>query len=526
MINNVAEELNKKFEPYIEEFALDKNQISLSLLSENAFEVCTYLSKQLNLGLVSMFASDERELESGTFIIYYIFSNRSENYFIELRSQLPTNELKYKSVANHIYNASWYEREIKDMFGLEPIGHPLPKKYLFHNNWPEGNYPLRKDFNKKVRPEWEIKPQSFLEVQGEGVFEIPVGPVHAGIIEPGHFRFSVAGESIINMETQLFYVHKGVEKISEGMSLTQCYYLSERISGDESFSNSLAYCQAVERIAGVEVPERALLTRVVFAELERLTSHFGDLAGICLDVAYGFAAYQFRLLRGWSYVLADELSGMRFLRSINKIGGVRKDFLSNKEKNILEFTKKTRKELEDTIKIIKENNLFLDRLEGTGVLLNRIAVDLNVTGPGGRASGVDYDVRRDHPYAGYSKLNFKVSRHNNGDVNCRMNVRLEECLQSIYIIEQVMELLEQGKIYEAIGDLKAYESSIGYTESPRGENIHWVMTAENNTIYRYKIRTPSVCNWLALPYAVKDNIIADFPVINKSFNLSYAGNDL
>jgi Ni,Fe-hydrogenase III large subunit len=350
--------------------------------------------------------------------------------------------------------------------------------------------------------------------------------VHAGIIEPGHFRFSVAGELIINLEAQLYFVHKGIEKLSEGMSIERCLYLSERISGDETFTNSLAYCQAIERLDGIPAPTRALYIRVVFAELERLTSHLGDLSGICQDVAYGFAAYQFTMMKGWAYQVADELCGMRFLRSVNRPGGVRKDFVLGKEKRMIELLQKIRCELHDTIKIIKANSMFIDRVENTGILKLNIAVDLNATGPGGRASGIRYDVRKAFPYAAYGALEFTVPEHNNGDVNCRMNVKLEECIQAIDLMTQSIEAMPKGKTLEPIVGIQPYKCAFGMTEAPRGENIHFVMTGENETIFRYKIRTPSFCNWPALCHAVGGNIIPDFPLINKSFNLSYAGNDL
>jgi Ni,Fe-hydrogenase III large subunit len=350
--------------------------------------------------------------------------------------------------------------------------------------------------------------------------------VHAGIIEPGHFRFSVAGEPIINLEAQLHFTHRGVEKLCEGESIERCLYFAERISGDETFTNSLAYCQAVEAIAGIEAPARAQYGRVVFAELERLTSHLGDLAGICLDVAYGFAAFQFRMVRGWCYLAADELCGMRFLRSVNRPGGLRRDFTRGKEASVIAQLNRIRKELQDTVDIIKSNSLFIDRVENTGVLAHEIAADLNAVGPGGRASGMRSDVRRDFPYAAYGKLQFTVPQHNNGDVNCRMNVKIEECFESIGLMVQALEAMPDGPVLERLPDIEPYRFAFGMTEAPRGENIHWLMAGENDTVWRYKIRTPSFCNWPVLCHAVRGNVVPDFPLINKSFNLSYAGNDL
>lgn len=527
MINKTIGAIENEFLSNIERYSIEyDNQLNIEVDFEKVSDMCMYIHEVLNLSLISMFANDGREISDKSFVLYYIFSDRKNNYFIIIKSKMPRGQIEFKSIANKVYSASWYEREIQDLFGLKAVGHPYPKRLVFHSNWPDNHFPLRKDYQREKKPEFVKRPQSFSTIKGEGVFEIPVGPVHAGIIEPGHFRFSVAGEPIINLETQLYYTHKGIEKLSESMDVNRCFYLSERISGDESFSNSFAYCQAIEKIAGIEVTDRAQFTRIVFAELERITAHMGDLAGLCGDMAYNFGNYQFKLIRGWSYALADELCGMRFLRSVNKLGGIRKDFLYGKEKLILNYIKNVKKELEDTVSIIKSKNVLIDRVEETGVLEKKIAFDLNTTGPAGRASGIDYDVRRDHPYGGYRKIQFEVPQHNNGDVNCRMNVKIEETFQSLYILEQVIDLLEEGSIIESIGDLTAYRSAIGYTESPRGENIHWLMVGKNNMIYRYKIRTPSFSNWTAFIHAVKGNIVPDFPLINKSFNLSYAGNDL
>ncbi|KUO49851.1 MAG: NADH dehydrogenase [Desulfitibacter sp. BRH_c19] len=503
----------------------NSNELYLDVNANKIEDICIFINRELLFPLVSLFANDERSL-SGKYAVYYTFAARDNGLLLVIKATVDPEVQTFQSISDKVHAAALYEREINDMFGLIPLGHPDPKRLVFHSNWPDENFPLRKDFDLKCKPTFVKKVIPFTKITGDGIFEIPVGPVHAGIIEPGHFRFSVAGEPIINLEAQLYFVHKGIEKMCEGSSIERCLFVSERISGDETFSNSLAYCQAIEKIAGVLIPERAQYTRVIFAELERLTSHLGDLAGICLDTAYGFAAFQFRMLRGWAYIIADELCGMRFLRSVNTLGGVRKDFVAGKEKRILEHLTKIKKELDDTVKIIKSKSMFIDRVENTGVLHHNIAVDLNAVGPGGRSAGVRYDVRKSFPYEAYAKLEFTVPEHNNGDVNCRMNLKIEESFESIGLIIKAMEAMPEGKILEPVKEVQPFQFAFGMTESPRGENIHWVMTGKNNSLFRYKVRTPSFCNWPAVCHAVKGNTVPDFPLINKSFNLSYAGNDL
>jgi Ni,Fe-hydrogenase III large subunit/Ni,Fe-hydrogenase III component G len=501
------------------------NELYVDVEPSSILEICSYIGLALDLPLVLMFASDERSLEN-KYGIYYVFAQREEGNLLIVKTSIDPSSMEIRSVCKVIPAASFYEREIKDMFGIYPKGHPDPKRLVMHANWPEGKHPLRRDFDVNCVPPCANEVIEFKRIDGEGVYEIPVGPVHAGIIEPGHFRFSVAGEPIINLEAQLYYVHKGIEKMCEGLSIEKCFYVSERISGDETFTNSLAYCRAVEKIAGISVPVRAKYSRVLFAELERLTSHLGDLGGVCLDTGYGFATYQFRMMRGWAYAVADELCGMRFLRSVNRPGGIRKDFVLGKEASIIKQLKRIKSELIDTDKIIKSNSLFVDRIENAGTLEYEIAKDLNAVGPGGRASGLGFDVRRDFPYEAYENMDFAIPIHHNGDVNCRVNVKIEESFEAIDLMINAIDAMPPGKILEDLPSLKPCSFAFGMTEAPRGENIHFVMTGEKDTIFRYKIRTPSFCNWPALCHAVRGNIVPDFPMINKSFNLSYAGNDL
>ncbi|MDD2189965.1 MAG: NADH-quinone oxidoreductase subunit C [Eubacteriales bacterium] len=503
---------------------LNGNELYIEINQDNIPELSVYLNIDLGCSLVSLFATDEREFNH--YRLYYSFAERQSGSLIILTSVVDQNSSTFMSISTTVHAAARYEQEIHDLFGLIPIGHPNLKRLVLHGNWPEDNFPLRKDFPLSHKPQTVDCISEFTKIKGEGVFEIPVGPVHAGIIEPGHFRFSVAGEPIFNLEAQLYFVHKGIEKLCEGNNPEKCYYISERISGDETIANSLAYCQAIEKIAGINIPEKAEYIRVLFAELERMTSHFGDLAGICIDVAYGFAGSQFNMLRAWSYGMATQLCGMRFLRSVNRLGGVRKDFISGKEKSLLEQLNKIQKELEDTVDIIINSSMFNDRIENTGILDTKIAFDLNAVGPAARASGIANDMRKQFPYAAYPKLKFKVPVYTDGDVNSRMKVKIKEVFESINLMRQVIENMPAGKDFERLGPLHPHKEAFGITESPRGENVHWVMTDNNGNIFRYKIRTPSFCNWPALCYAVAGNIVPDFPLINKSFNLSYAGNDL
>ncbi|HEX3046064.1 MAG TPA: NADH-quinone oxidoreductase subunit C [Bacillota bacterium] len=470
-IEQVQAKIQEQFSSKIKNSALKNgNELYLEISPDSIRDVCRFLYRDQNCALVSLFANDERAISKNCYAIFYVFAVKTEDYFIILKTLIPANHSEFDSIHQEVPASHLYEREINDLFGLTPAGHPDLRPFVFHENWPAGVFPLRKEFNsRKKLPFQTAGDTKFTKVKGTGVYEIPVGPVHAGIIEPGHFRFSVAGEPIINLEAQLFYVHKGIEKLCEGKSIEQGFYIAERISGDETFANSLAYCLAVEKIAGITVSDRVNYSRVILAEMERLVSHLGDLAGICVDVAYGFAAFQFRMLRGWTYQMIEEVSGSRFLRSVNQLGGLRRDFIAGNETKIRESLARIQTELIDTVSIIKSNSMFIDRVEHTGILTTQVALDLNAVGPAGRASGIRADLRKDFPYAAYDKLRFEIPAHNNGDVNCRMNVKIEECLTAIELILQALDMMpETGEIRTPINKVEPYRYALGYTEAPPG----------------------------------------------------------
>jgi Ni,Fe-hydrogenase III large subunit/NADH:ubiquinone oxidoreductase subunit C len=452
-------------------------------------------------------------------VIYVFACGRNVVFVRSMGNQMP-------SLSGHIPIASFYEREIREMFGIEFEGMPDARTWLLHSNWPKGIYPLRKDFPIYAKVPFAREEYPFLDVEGEGVFQIPVGPVHAGIIEPGHFRFSVAGEYIINLEAKLGYVHKGIEKLAEGMGIDNCNLLAERISGDESFTNSLAFSLAVEEICGVEVPRRAQQTRIICSELERIFCHAGDIAGLCTDVGFGFGTAQMQLPRVWTQQLMEDISGSRYLRNINKPGGLRREVLKGNEQLILEQLDVIEKEFRDTCHILLNKPGFVDRFVGVGILKSRDAEAMNAVGPAGRGSGRKQDVRADMGYSGYHDLEVSVFTQEKGDIYSRMVVKMKEVHESTSLIRRVLQDLQGGEIAVDLPEAERGSFGIGITEAPRGENLHFVVIGEGNTVERYKVRTASFCNWPALCLAVNGNIVPDFPLINKSFNLSYAGNDL
>ncbi len=524
------EQIREGFGSDILDEKISGNEIYLTVKEEAVAKVCDHLYRHLGAPLVSIFATDERKKE-GCFKIHYVFSLASPlkedrkipNIFIIIKTNIDEKTPHFRSITPKIPSANWYEREIQDMFGLTPLGHPDPRRLINFEDWPSGLYPLRKDFDIRTKAERVEGEYKYRRVEGEGVYEIPVGPVHAGVIEPGHFRFSVAGEPVLNLEIRHFYTHKGVEKLFENISIDKAVFLAERVSGDNSVAHAVAFCQAVEKIAGMDIPPRAKYIRTILMELERLYNHLGDIAGIATDVAYAFGAAHANFLKEEILQLNETVTGSRLLRGMNTIGGVRRDIGDKKDK-IQQKLASIKSDFKELMELLFASPSVADRIETTGRIYNDIAKELHVVGPVARASGIDRDTRRDYPYAAYAELDFKVPVLKSGDVNSRTRVRADEIYESINMIEQALSRLPDGDIkYDLKEILDGY--ALGYTEAPRGETLYWVMI-ENNRIERCKVRDPSFCNWLAIEYAVLDNIVPDFPIINKSLSLSYSGNDM
>ena len=478
-------------------------------------------------GRPELIAAEDTRGKAGGFTLRYIFELPGHDCFVVVSTLLDRDRTHFPSLATRWYLASLFEREIHDLFGLVPSGHPDLRRLTLHQFWPSAYHPLLKDAAIRNSFRDDGQPFPFQRVRGEGVYQITVGPVHAGIIEPGHFRFSVEGETIVNLESRLFFLHKGIEKLFESMPVSRAVELAERISGDSSAAHALAFCMAIERCAGIEVPGRASSFRVVFQELERLYNHIADVGAICADTGFAVANTHAMRLREDVLRLNERLTGHRLLRGAIVPGGVELKHFSNLHiADIIKTVQQVGDDFDEVVAMALDSTLVLDRLHGTGILPNQTARELQVAGVPARASGIDADTRRDHPYAVYDELQFRVPLFQEGDVWSRMMVRVEEARESIKLIVQVMDALPVGEIVQPVGALPSEAGGFGLVEGWRGPIWHWVSTGENGSLARVKIKDPSFCNWPALNYAILNNIVPDFPLCNKSFNLSYAGNDL
>jgi len=493
-----------------------------------------------------LMAGEDRRAVDGAFRVHYVFAHAAENWFAHLTARVDGANPCIPSSAMSCYPASRFEREMRDLMGIVPLDHPDPRPLARHGFWPEDYFPLRKD---SVVPSFtdEGRPFPFGEVAGPGVYEIPVGPVHAGIIEPGHFRFSAVGETIIDVKQRLFFTHKGTEKLFEGRTAAEGVALAERISGDTTIGHALAYCQAIESAAGVELPPRAAWLRAVLLEMERICNHVFDFGMIISDTGYAVAQSHCSRIRERLLRLNGRVTGNRLLRGGVIAGGVAWDVASafadhgSAESasagpatpdrriaagHVLGEIEASVGDFLEVVDICRENSLVTDRLDRAGVLDATIGHDHAVRGYVARASGIDVDVRRDHPRPPYDGLAIQVPVETSGDVRARTMIRVAEVKESARLIRLLLESLPPGPISVPLAPLPPFEPAFALVEGWRGCIVHWVMAGENGRLHRVKVVDPSFLNWPALSRALVDNIVPDFPLCNKSFSLSYSGNDL
>ena len=496
----------------------------LTLQPGDLREVVGYLVSRHEARVVTVFAEDRTQCD-GCFYNCYVLERRGDPSYLILRVPIAAGEARFPSLAAELPSLNWQEREIQDWFGLEAQDHPNPRRVALHDNWPDV-HPLRKEFAiDQVLPPFEGERHEYRPTLGEGVFQVPVGPVHAGIIEPGHFNFAVAGEPILYLQLRMFYTHKGTEKLFEHLPIHRAVFLAESISGDSAFSHGIAFCQAIETAAEMAVPPRAQAMRTIVLELERLYNHIADIGAIATDVGFVVAHAHAGTLREKLVQLNEHLTGSRLLRGFVSIGGVRRNWRVSQLETLRNALDVVETEFDGLIALIKSSDSTRDRLEHTGFLHPDKAKALGIVGVGGRASGVDLDVRRDHPYAAYGSLDFRVPVYQGGDVWHRMQVRIDEVKESIGMIRALLAQMPDGPACGPAQEVPAGRCALSAVEGWRGEILHWVRTAPGNRLERCKIKDPSVNNWPALVEAVQGNIIADFPVINKSFNLSYSATD-
>ena len=444
-----------------------------------------------------------------------------------LNVPLPADHPNYPDISGIFPAASRMQRAAYDMLGIYAHEGHDHRKWLRHGAWHSGSFPLRKDFDAVASRTEEPDAYPFVQVEGQGVHEIPVGPVHAGIIEPGHFRFSIIGERVLRLEERLGYVHKGIEKRFESMSLQQGAKLAGRVSGDSTVAYAWAYAMAAESIANVTPSSRAIWMRALLLERERVANHLGDLGYLGNDVALSFGFAQFWILKEQVLRNNATLFGHRYLMDKIVPGGVSAN-LDIEGKRIIEQECDM---LEQQVRILRgiydEHAGLQDRFISTGVVTPKLAAQLGLCGLAGRASAQAWDARVQFACAPYDKLDVQMATYRNGDVAARAIVRFDELFESLRLQRDILaNLIHEVEPPVLLEKLPPNGFGIGMVEGWRGEVMVAIHTDEQGNLTRVHPHDPSWQNWPVLEHAVVNDIVPDFPLINKSFNLSYTGQDL
>ena len=476
--------------------------------------------------LVALWVCDDRDRDRG-FAVNVVLQDRDGFLLLELA--LPREDSTYPDLAAVFPAANRMQRAAFDLVGIAAQADDQ-RPWVWQASWPIDQYPLRRDF--EASPKWEPGQEeyAFVRVDGDGVHEIPVGPVHAGIIEPGHFRFQVVGEKVLRLEERLGYVHKGIEKRFETLPLAEGHRLAGRVSGDSTVAYAWAYAQALEALADTAPPPRATWLRALALERERLANHLGDLGYLGNDGGFAFGLAQFSRLREDVLRANRGAFGHRLLMDYVVPGGVAGDLAPEHAAAMRAECTTLERELRTLRGIYDDHDGLQDRFRNCGVVLPALAAQLGLTGMAGRASGQARDLRCDHPFAPYDALAVRKAGAQTGDVAARVAVRFDEVVESLRLIRAIVDAMPDSAgpdgLRMPIPEPPPYRRGLGAVEGWRGPVLLALESGPDGTIRRCHPHDPSWANWPVLEHAVIGNIVPDFPLINKSFNLSYAGHDL
>ncbi|WP_392564827.1 hydrogenase large subunit [Orbus wheelerorum] len=506
------------------------NQLTITVDLNSLPKIVAYLYYDLGGFLPVLFGNDERSLH-GNFAIYYALSmEQGEKCWIVVKAFVDPVSAEFPSVTPLVPAAVWGEREIRDMYGLEPVGIPDARRLVLPDDWPDELYPLRKDsmdYRQRPAPTTDNDTYPFLNELGDKSDRIvPIGPMHITSDEPGHFRLFVDGERIIDADYRLFYVHRGMEKLAENrMGYNEVTFLADRVCGICGYAHSVAYANSIENALGIEVPMRGQMIRSVLLEVERLHSHLLNLGLSCHFTGFDGGFQQFFRVREKAMVIAELLTGARKTYGMNLIGGIRRDILKDARLKTILLLQEMRKEVMTLVDMLVSTPNFEQRTKGVGILDKKIARDFSPVGPLIRASGFKRDVRFDHPYTGYQLLPKNLISYDSCDVAARVFVRIEETLDSIAMCEYALDNLPQGPLLVEGFTYKPNKFALGFTEAPRGEDVHWSMTGNNQKLFRWRCRAATYANWPVLKYMLRGNTVSDAPLIIGSLDPCYSCTD-
>lgn len=501
----------------------NKNELYVECDSSNVkFLVLTLLTKY-KLKFISQFCFEKNE--DDMYAINIVLSKSKEGYFVILRYEA---ENEIVSLQDVLHQSNLFEREISDLFGLKIDDGVDTRQLVKHEKWEENVYPLRKSFRygTKIKEKNEIPKYEFKKVKGDEGYQIPVGPVHAGIIEPGHFRFSTIGEPIENLEIRLNYKHRGIEKICENIKADKLNLLFERVACESSVAYAESYALLVEKLLSKEVSEDIKALRVVFLELERIYNFLSDVGGMCVDIGFSYPAKKLSFFSEKVRQLCEKVTGSRFMRNAIVPCGINIDFKKESIKDIKNTLNDLSVRINEVIKVTLDSFTFLDRVEHTGIVRKKTAKKLYMTGPVARAAGIKYDVRKKFPYEIYKDLKKDNNMEEIGGVFERYKVKIAEMKDAFEYIYKALDLIKDDiKRNKPEFNLVEGAEAVSIVETVKGELLVYGKVGKDNHFDRIYFKTPSFTNWKGLTYAVCGEIVPDFPLCNKSFNMSYSEND-
>lgn len=508
-----------------------EDQVTVTVPKDMLPDVVEFLYYGRGGWLPNMVANDERSI-NGNYALYYLLSmEESDPGFVTVRAEVDPQSMEYPSVTPRVPACVWSEREAFDLFGLRAQGLPDERRLVLPDDWPADLYPLRKDsmdYRKRPAPVTDVENYSFLyEGRAEEVTEVPMGPLHITSDEPGHFRLFVEGEEIIDADYRLFYVHRGMEKVAESrLNYDAVTFLADRICGICGNAHSVAYAEAVEHAQGIEVPVRAQYIRAILLEVERLHSHLLNLGLVCHYCGFDTGFQHFFRVREKTMDLAVLLTGARKTYGLNLIGGVRRDILDAQKVATIKYVREIRNEVEALVDMLVSTANFESRTAGVGRLDPAVARDYSPVGPCVRGSGIARDVRFDHPFDGYKYLSgMKARSHDGCDVQSRTLVRVEEFMDSLTMIEQLLDGAPAGPVLTEDWRYTPHKFALGYTEAPRGEDMHWAQVGDNQKCYRWRAKAATYSNWPILRYMFRGNTVADAAIIVGSMDPCYSCTD-
>jgi Ni,Fe-hydrogenase III large subunit/Ni,Fe-hydrogenase III component G len=507
--------LNEKFGPAIQRANLPGNGSLFVFVDAAAIKaVCKYLFRDLDARYVISIGADDRPY-SKQFMVAHHFAFDREHLLCSVLTHLPADNPRVDSISEEVPAANWAEREMRDLVGIEPVGHPYPKRLVLPDSWPESVHPLRKDIPWNSVPEGLDEDREFqFDDPPEGCVVVPFGPFHPTLDEPAHFRLYIEGERVRGCEYRGFMVHRGIEKLAESvLSYNDIPIMAERICGICGCVHNVAYAQAVENAAGLVAPPRAEYLRTIMLELERLHSHLLWVGLACHIVGFDTLFMQSFRIREPIMWIAEKISGNRKTYGLCVIGGVRRDLtpdLANELNRVLDTLEKEWRSVVSGV--LKDRNIQ-SRTRGVGIADKALVKEMGLIGPVARAAGVDMDCRRDHPYAAYKRVEFDVITADGADVWSRIVVRATEVFESIRIIRQCLAGMEPGPVQlDLQGELEAGRMGMSSIEAPRGESHHFVITGENNRPRRWRVRAPTYQNLQGVPMMIKDQQLSDMTI--------------